>query len=72
VHQTELSRQVMDELQVGENAVSWKAYSGSEGVDLWQYTMVFNEVTGDTAGVCFGMNPCFRGYIVFSGKKISD
>ncbi len=72
VHQTELSKQVMDRLHVDGNVASWQAYSGSEGVDLWQYTMLYNEATDDVAGVAFGMPPCFRGYIVFSGKKISD
>ncbi len=70
VHQTELSKQLMDELHIHDNVASWKAFSGSEGVDLWQYTMVYNEVTNDVAGVCFGTAPLFRGYIVFSGKRV--
>lgn len=70
IHQTELSKQLMDELHVSENVVSWRAFSGSEGHDLWQYTMVYNDVTNSVAGVCFGTAPLFRGYIVFSGRKV--
>ena len=70
VHQTELSKQVMDELYVGENVVTWRAFAGTEGVDTWQYAMLVNDASDDIAGVSFGTPPFFRGYIVFSGKKI--
>jgi hypothetical protein len=69
-HQTELSKQLMMDLHVNGNVVSWRAFSGSEGVDIWQYTMLINDATDDIAGVCFGEPPLFRGFIAFSGKKL--
>lgn len=70
IHQTELSKQLVDDLIIGDNCISWKSYSGSEGVDLWQYCLAYNEVSDDIAGVSFGMAPFFRGYMVVYGKKV--
>ena len=70
-HQTELSKQLVDDLVISANCVSWKAYSGSEGVDLWQYCLAYTEISDDVAGVSFGIEPFFRGYMKIFGKKIS-
>lgn len=69
-HQTELSKQLVDELVITKNTVSWKAYSGSEGIDLWQYCLCYNSVSNDVGGVSFGLEPFFRGYMTIYGKKI--
>lgn len=70
IHQTELSKQLVDDLVISNNCVSWKAFSGSEGVDPWQYCLAYNEVTNDVAGVSFGMAPFFRGYMTIYGEKV--
>ena len=69
-HQTELSKQLADDLVITKNTVSWKAYSGSEGVDLWQYCLGYTDVSDDVGGAAFGLEPFFRGYMTIYGKKI--
>ncbi len=70
IHQTELSKQLVDDLVISDNCVSWKAFSGSEGVDLWQYCLAYNGVSNDVGGVSFGLEPFFRGYMTIYGKKL--
>ena len=72
VHQTELSKQVADDLYVTDNTVSWKAYAGSEGVDLWQYVLTFTDISDEMCGACFGLPPFFRGYLPLKAKKVAD
>lgn len=72
VHQTELSKQLVDDLVISDNCVSWKAYSGTEGVDLWQYCFAYTQISDTIAGVCFGLEPFFRGYMLMYGERVSE
>lgn len=70
VHQTELGRQKVDRVQWDGHTISWSAYSGSEGMDLWHFTLCYSQVSDQIAGIAFGAPPYFRGYTLFWGTKI--
>ena len=72
VHQTELGKQKIDRVMDDGHTISWSAYSGSEGMDLWYYSMSYNEVTDQVAGIASGAAPLFRGHTLFYGEKLSD
>lgn len=72
IHQTELGKQKVDKVTYDGHTISWCAYSGSEGVDLWYYSMACNEATDQFAGIASGATPFYRGYILFHGEKIKN
>jgi hypothetical protein len=70
IHQTELGKQKVDRVVYDDHTISWCAFSGSEGTDLWYYSMGYNEVTHQVAGIASGAAPFYRGYTLFYGEKI--
>lgn len=70
VHQTELGRQKVDRVVWDEHSISWSAYSGSEGMDLWRFVLSYHQASDQIAGIAFGAPPYFRGYTLFWGTQI--
>lgn len=68
---TKLGKQKVDKVVYDGHTISWSAYSGSEGMDLWYYSMAVNEVSTSVVGIASGQAPYFRGYVLFYGEQIA-
>ena len=72
IHETPRGKQKIDKVTWTDNVISWDAYAGSEGVDLFHFVISINEGSDSFMGLSSGCPPFFRGYNLLLGRKLPD
>jgi hypothetical protein len=62
--------QKVDDIVESEFSISFSAFSGSEGVEVFRYTLMFSDSTAQIVGFCCGIKPFFRSFMPLRGEII--
>lgn len=60
--------QKVDDVIYRDFSVSFSAYSGSEGVEIFRFVLAISESTPQVVGFAYGIFPFFRGYMPVCGE----
>lgn len=60
--------QKIDDIVESEFALSFTAFSGSEGVEVFRYALLFSDSTDQIIGFTCGIKPFFRSFMPLRGK----
>ena len=59
--------QKIDDIVLSDFSVSFSAYSGSKGVEIFHFVLLLSESTPQVVGFAGGIKPFFRGYMPLEG-----
>ena len=59
--------QKVDDIVAGDFSVSFSAFSGSKGVEVFHFSLLLSESTTQVVGFAGGIKPFFRGYMPLEG-----
>lgn len=65
---TEHGLQKIDDIVESEFSISFTAFSGSEGVEVFRYVLLFSDSTAQCVGFTCGIKPFFRSFMPLRGK----
>lgn len=65
---TEHGYQKIDDIVESEFALSFTAFSGSEGVEVFRYALLFSDSTDQIVGFTCGIKPFFRSFMPLRGQ----
>lgn len=60
--------QKIDDIVESPFSLSFTAFSGSEGVEVFRYTLMFSDSTDQLVGFACGVKPFFRSFMPLRGK----
>lgn len=64
--------QKIDDIVESEFSISFTAFSGSEGVEVFRYVLIFSDSTAQIVGFTCGIKPFFRSFMPLRGKILED
>jgi hypothetical protein len=67
---TEHGCQKIDDLVESPFSLSFTAFAGSEGVELFRYVLMFSDSTAQLVGFTCGIKPFFRSFMPLRGTII--
>lgn len=70
IYTTPLGMQKLDKVYVTPYSISYEAYTGSEGVELFKLVLNASPDTYTVAGFMAGSAPFFRGYTFIQGRLV--
>jgi hypothetical protein len=59
--------QKIDDIVESEFALSFTAFAGSEGVEVFRYSLLLSDSTDQLVGFCCGVKPYFRSFMPLRG-----
>ncbi len=62
--------QKIDDIVESEFSVSFTAYAGSEGVEIFRYVLMLSDSTAQCVGFCCGIKPFFRSFMPLKGTVV--
>ncbi|MBQ9268534.1 MAG: hypothetical protein IJ206_03340 [Oscillospiraceae bacterium] len=60
--------QKIDDIVESEFAISFTAYAGSEGVEIFRFVLMLSDSTAQIVGYAAGVKPFFRSFMPLSGR----
>ncbi len=60
--------QKIDDIVESPFSLSFTAFSGSEGVEIFRYVLMFSDSTAQLVGFTCGIKPSFRSFMPLRGK----
>lgn len=60
--------QKIDDIVESDFSISFTAYAGSEGVDIFRFVLMFSDSTPQIVGYAAGTKPCFRSFMPLCGR----
>ena len=67
---TEHGCQKIDDIVESPFSLSFTAFSGSEGVEVFRYVLLFSDSTPQLVGFTCGIKPFFRSYMPLRGRVL--
>lgn len=64
--------QKIDDIVESPFSLSFTAFSGSEGVEVFRYVLLFSDSTAQIIGFTCGVKPFFRSYMPLTGKILEQ
>ena len=62
--------QKIDDIVESEFSISFTAYAGSEGVEIFRFVLMLSDSTAQIVGFAAGVKPFFRSYMPLCGKVL--
>ena len=62
--------QKIDDIVESEFSISFTAYAGSEGVEIFRFVLMLSDSTAQIVGYAAGVKPFFRSFMPLSGKVL--
>lgn len=62
--------QKIDDIVESEFSISFTAYAGSEGVEIFRFVLMLSDSTAQIVGYAAGVKPFFRSFMPLSGRII--
>ena len=62
--------QKIDDIVESEFSVSFTAYAGSEGVEIFRFVLMLSDSTAQIVGYAAGVKPCFRSFMPLCGRVL--
>ena len=72
IHTTPLGKQMLEDITCTDYYVSWEAYAGTEGSEVFRNVLLLDEKSGEVRGWAVGAAPYFRGFTPMYGRKIEE
>lgn len=69
---SEHGKQKIDDIFQSAAALSFSAFAGSEGVEIFQFTLMYSDSTAQIVGYACGTKPCFRGFMPLRGRVLDS
>lgn len=60
--------QKLDDIVESDFSLSFTAYAGSEGIELFRFVLMLSDSTAQIVGYACGIKPCFRSFMPLSGR----
>lgn len=60
--------QKIDDIVESEFSISFTAYAGSEGVEIFRFVLMLSDSTAQIVGYAAGVKPFFRSFMPLRGK----
>ena len=60
--------QKIDDIVESPFSLSFTAFAGSGGDEVFRYVLMFSDSTAQAVGFCCGVKPCFRSFMPLRGK----
>ena len=60
--------QKIDDIVESEFSISFTAYAGSEGVEIFRFVLMLSDSTAQIVGYAAGVKPFFRSFMPLSGR----
>lgn len=64
---SEHGKQKVDDIVMSDFSVSFSAFAGSEGVEVFHFVLMLSESSPQCVGFAGGIKPFFRGYMPLEG-----
>ncbi len=64
---SEHGKQKIDDITLTDFAISFSAFAGSQGVEVFHYVLMLSESTAQCVGFAGGIKPFFRGFMPLEG-----
>jgi hypothetical protein len=64
--------QKIDDLVESEFSLSFTAFAGSEGVEVFRFVLMFSDSTAQVVGFTCGIKPFFRSFMPLRGKILEQ
>lgn len=64
---SEHGKQKVDDIVMSDFSVSFSAFAGSEGVEVFHYVLMLSESSPQCVGFAGGIKPFFRGFMPLEG-----
>lgn len=64
---SEHGKQKVDDIVMSDFSVSFSAFAGSEGVEVFHFVLMLSESSHQCVGFAGGIKPFFRGYMPLEG-----
>lgn len=62
--------QKIDDIVESEFSLSFTAFAGSEGVEVFRYVLMFSDSTAQIVGFTCGVKPFFRSFMPLRGRIV--
>lgn len=62
--------QKIDDIVESEFSISFTAYAGSEGVEIFRFVLMLSDSTAQIVGYACGVKPFFRSFMPLSGNVV--
>jgi len=62
--------QKIDDIVESEFSISFTAYAGSEGVEIFRFVLMLSDSTAQIVGYAAGIKPFFRSFMPLCGKVL--
>ena len=62
--------QKIDDIVESEFSISFTAYAGSEGVEIFRFVLMLSDSTAQIVGYAAGVRPFFRSFMPLCGKVL--
>ena len=62
--------QKIDDIVESEFSISFTAYAGSEGVEIFRFVLMLSDSTAQIVGYAAGVKPFFRSFMPLCGKVL--
>ena len=62
--------QKIDDIVESEFSISFTAYAGSEGVEIFRFMLMLSDSTAQIVGYAAGVKPFFRSFMPLSGTVV--
>lgn len=72
IHTTPLGKQWIEDIVCTDYSVSWEAYAGTEGSEVFRNVLLLNAKTDEVRGYAVGAAPYFRGFTPLRGRKLKE
>lgn len=72
IHTTPLGKQMIEDIVYNDYSVSWEAFAGTEGSEVFRNTLLINGNTDEVHGFAVGAAPFFRGFTPMMGKRVKE
>lgn len=72
IHTTPLGKQMIEDIHYTDFSVSWEAYAGTEGSEVFRNVLLLNGNTDQVRGYAVGAAPYFRGFTPLRGRKVKE
>ena len=64
--------QKIDDIVESEFSISFTAYAGSEGVEIFRFVLMLSDSTAQIVGYAAGVKPFFRSFMPLCGKVLEE